>query len=260
LTPERLHQRGLTLTEILIVIGISGVLLGLAAAVLGPVRSAAQSAQCASNLRQMGIAAQHYALTYQYFPPAVRYENNNGFQTIAWDWVTSGMGASAQLISPGTLWQYGDDPDHVQQCPAYHGPSNTSADPFTGYNYNTTFLGGETMFPETGWEAWRPGLTYAACKRAEQCAMFGDGGYRNGANKYMRAPLNSEGVGLATVYSGGQAFRHNGSTNVVYIDGHIGSTDAPREGHLATAQLLTNYLRFPHNGFLSDDDSAYNPR
>jgi prepilin-type N-terminal cleavage/methylation domain-containing protein/prepilin-type processing-associated H-X9-DG protein len=54
------HSRGFTLTELLVVIGLIAVLISLLFPVLGKVRSAAQSATCMSNLRQMGNAWSMY--------------------------------------------------------------------------------------------------------------------------------------------------------------------------------------------------------
>ena len=90
--------------------------------------------------------------------------------------------------------------------------------------------------------------------------MFGDGGWTGGTHKFMRAPMNSVECDLFTVYAGGQAFRHAGSTNVAYLDGRIGSVNQPRKGELASADLLEQIMGYPTNGFLSDDDGAYDPR
>ena len=90
--------------------------------------------------------------------------------------------------------------------------------------------------------------------------MFGDAGRAESTNKYMRAPMNTEHIGLDFVYAGGQAFRHQKATNVAYLDGHVSSAHSPFQGTLATDSLLTEEMDYPRNGFLSDDDRAYDPR
>jgi prepilin-type N-terminal cleavage/methylation domain-containing protein/prepilin-type processing-associated H-X9-DG protein len=63
-------RQGFTLIELLIVIAIIGVLIGLLAAAVGKAREAAARAQCASNLRQLGVAIQHFYDSYNHFPDA----------------------------------------------------------------------------------------------------------------------------------------------------------------------------------------------
>ncbi len=251
-------RRGLNILELLVVVALIAVILGLLAPALSSVRSAGRSAACQSNLRQLAFAAQSYAATYDVFPTALRYEDRDGvFVQVAWDWVTTLAG---DLIEPGPLWSFTDNPDEVQQCPAYDGGSNFTGDPFSGYNYNTTYVGGEALFPNTGWDKVRWGVRPHACNRSSTCAMFGCGGYAGGANKFMRAPLNSEAFALSTIYSGGQAFRHGGACNIVFLDTHVDHVNRPHRGDLATDELLTAFLDYPKNGFLSDDDAAYDPR
>lgn len=76
----------------------------------------------------------------------------------------------------------------------------------------------------------------------------------------MRAPGNSENLPLNLLYAGGQAFRHAGHTHAVCIDGHVADFEHPRKGTLATDPLLMQIMSFSDNGFLSDDDSLYDPR
>ncbi len=76
----------------------------------------------------------------------------------------------------------------------------------------------------------------------------------------MRAPLGHEGLDMNAIYAGGQAFRHTRSTIVAYVDGHVGSVVQPKKGLNATDDLLEQVMGYPDNGFLSDDDSAYDPR
>jgi prepilin-type processing-associated H-X9-DG protein len=90
--------------------------------------------------------------------------------------------------------------------------------------------------------------------------MFGDGGRAESTNKYMRAPMNTEEKAPGVIYTGGQAFRHQKATIVAYLDGHVGLTRNPFKGALATETLLTDKMDYPRNGFLSDDDRAYDPR
>ena len=65
-------RRGVTITEMIVVIAIISMLLGLSGLTLSSVRSAGRSVSCLNNLRQMSIGAQQYALQYNYFPPAIR--------------------------------------------------------------------------------------------------------------------------------------------------------------------------------------------
>jgi prepilin-type N-terminal cleavage/methylation domain-containing protein/prepilin-type processing-associated H-X9-DG protein len=248
---------GFTVVELLVVVAVMALLLALLVPALGSVRAAGRNAACMSNLRQMSIAAQRYALEYKHFPPAIRYENDGVFMNVAWDWITT---FDDRVISPGPLWAFTDDPGRVQQCPEYGGGTNT-ADPFTGYNYNTTYVGGETLPLVTGWDVFRRGVRYSACRRTVRVALFGDGGWVGGTNKYMRAPVNTlEGdLSLGTIYSGGQAFRHRKATNVAYLDFHVDSVLAPFKGSLATDALLETKMDYPQNGFLSNDDTAYDP-
>lgn len=250
-----MRHRAFTIVELLVTIAVIAAMMALVAAALGAAAAEGRATRCRANLRQMAIAAQRYAATYDWYPPAIRYETVNGeFRHLAWDWVTA---FPNQARSPGALWSFGDNPGQVQQCPDYHG-SSSYGEPHTGYNYNTTYIGGEAPFPQTGWDNFRRGVPPHACRRGSLCAMFGDGGRKVEANKYMRAPLNTEGS-LSTVYNGGQAFRHRGATNVAFVDGHIGSANVPCKGKLATPQHLQT-MDFPRNGFLSEDDSAYDPR
>jgi type II secretory pathway pseudopilin PulG len=253
-----MRRTGFTITELLVLIAAVSLLIGLLAPALSSAGAASRASQCQSNLRQLSIAAHRYSTIYDAYPAALRFESTNGvLHRVAWDWITT---LSNQFVGPGPLWAMTDHPGQVHQCPDCNESATYSGDPFTGYNYNTSFIGAEALFGQIGWIGIRARVPIHQCRRASQCAMFGDGGWKSGANKFMRAPLNVEQFALGTIYVGGQAFRHRRHTQIAFIDGHIGSSNRPCEGQLATPALLAQSMVFPANGFLSDDNATYDPR
>ncbi len=66
---ERVRRAGFTLVELLVVVGLLGLLAGLTLSAVQRAREAARRAQCLNHLRQLSAACQNYDSVHGGFPP-----------------------------------------------------------------------------------------------------------------------------------------------------------------------------------------------
>jgi len=237
--------------QLLVVIAIIAVLAALLLPALARARGEARRIQCLSNLRQMFIAVQLYTDNYNgYYPPAYYTEIKDGvFISHAWDFTTIKDWSTGETrVIPGILWGETGDISAVHQCPSYYGGHNWLDDPHTGYNYNTSYIGrgsGETV---------KTPAKVTDVKDPSNTALFGDGEFSSGANKFMRSPFSSPfDAGFSGRAAGTQGFRHNGATNVIFCDGHAASL---RKCYTNTSSHEQENIT-GNTGFLSPDNSLY---
>jgi len=248
-------KRAFTLIEVLAVIAIVALLMGILMPALSKARQLSKRIVCLSNLRQMVIAANTYLINNDgYYPLALfTIDSDVCYQERGWDFVKTAEDGTITSCKPGLLWQ-GQSALKIQQCPSFKGSTNSPGDPYTGYNYNVSYIGGIIKRTKNGALKGSNSSKALEVRNPANCAIFGDGQW-SGANKFMRSPFIGK-LDPADAWArpyGTQGYRHLGKTNVVYCDGSASSVG---DKYTETYPPLKNRI-VDGTGFLSKDNSAY---
>jgi prepilin-type N-terminal cleavage/methylation domain-containing protein/prepilin-type processing-associated H-X9-DG protein len=251
-----MRKKAFTLTELLVVISVISLLMAVLMPALARARQQGKTVLCLGNLRQMMITALMYTNSNNdYFPMATVTEVSGSVRkNCAWDFTTV-YDSGRRYVEPGLLWQ-GEMVEKIHQCPSFKGAANWAGDRYTGYNYNTSYIGGSAAVRDG--RAVRGTVVMSSkvneAKKPSECAIFGDGQWADGANKFMRSPFSGKlDEGFFGRYAGTQGYRHLDKTNVAWGDGSVRTVgDCFAETHPVEKENIASVT-----GFLSSDNSAY---
>lgn len=204
------HSRGFTLIELLVVIAIIAILAAILFPVFARAREKARQSSCQSNLKQLGVAFMMYTQDYDETYPMAFYEDWMTYWDTKVDW-------SGNVIGDGIIAPYTKN-QQIAQCPSL---SSVNSDrPFSGYAYNTTYIGGspaEGRRPAALASVQSPAETVLLCDSALWSKLTND----LWANSMLRAPGDYMYSDPTWGTGPNVHFRHNGTANVAYCDGHV---------------------------------------
>jgi prepilin-type processing-associated H-X9-DG protein/prepilin-type N-terminal cleavage/methylation domain-containing protein len=216
---RRNESSAFTLTELLMVIAIIGILAALLLTTISQSKARAQRIQCANNLHQQGVALNVFLSDNHGYPP-IYANKNDGYPDHDRSWVAQleqvGFGISQP---PTNYFEKG-----IWLCPSAQWTSNVLGDPPCCYGYNCGNVAPNdpnyTNSPGLGGLYSRVSHIFIPITESEVVVpsdMMAIGDSFDGTIVLSRVAV-AENVKYGNIF-----VRHQGKANVVFCDGHVES-------------------------------------
>ena len=253
-------KKAFTLVELLVVIGIIGILSGVLIASFSGSSESARAAKCLTNLKNLASASQLYGSASTWLPQSnsSNYLSEDGehyYETPGWvSWLSSGMFPSQSEVwgteistyhesetdriyslTNGVLWKYLSGTSSAYVCPEHVDAVAPAFRPLWSYVMNS------------GVSGWK----YKGVTRADRRLLFAEMPFDGTVNgNYAPSTSKSKYNDCVLQYDEGDVigFNHKAGkgekcAHVVFVDGHVEKLRQP-EGGLEEQQLreLTKWL------------------